>query len=117
MIPFHTTRVDVLKPEVARDSQDPYDDTPAPGPTVIASNVRAVIVENGGGPVGPGDNELAQLKMRCDPCTIDHRCSVKDLSTGRVYEVVSAFEYGMPPLEHIKVRLKRTDLGGGESNA
>lgn len=117
MIPFHTTRIRVERPDSAQDSGDPYADNEesAPG-RVVADRVRAVIVENAGGPAGPGDNELSQLKMRCDPCDIQHRDEIMDLQSGKRYGVEASHHYNVEPLSHVKVRLRRLDLGEGVTN-
>ena len=112
MIPFATTKITVLAPEPTRDSQDPYGDEPLPDPDVWARDVRAVIVEDLGSEVGEGDNEKLLLRLRCDPCKIDHRCVVVDQTTGARFEVETVHLYGVPPLDHLKCRLSLLNLGG-----
>lgn len=113
MIPFHTTRIRVTAPNPTADSGDPYSDN-KPEPEVWADDVRAVIVDDLGNDEGQGDNEQIRMKLRCDPCRIDHRCVVKDLTTGVEYEVLTVHHYTAHPLEHVKARLQIFNLGGGD---
>lgn len=112
MIPFHATRIRVLSPDSTADSGDPYADEQPPR-EVWAEGIRAVIVDDIGTDEGAGDNEQIRMKLRCDPCKIDHRCVVKDLTTGVEYEVLTVHHYPTKPLDHVKARLQIFNLGRG----
>lgn len=88
------------------DRDDPY--------TVVASAVRATIIPNSGQSANPGDTEITQYQLACDPADLRHTDLVEDERTGRTYEVAWAHHtLGVAGLDHINAGLSTVDAVGG----
>lgn len=96
-IPTHTTLIEVLDLDTPDVDIEPYYGDTEVRRVVTSTNVRAVI----GAPAGSGTSagaekeaggsELAShYSLNCDPVPITHNSWVRDLTTGKVYQVVYA---------------------------
>lgn len=94
MIPISTTTIKVEHPDAAVDDvQDPDGagyGTPSDIPnqwTTTATGVRAVISPTGGRSGPPGDTQVVDFMLVCDPIVLRHTARVTDEATGRVFSV------------------------------
>lgn len=111
-IPAHTTRIEVLDQTPADVDEEPYYGDTADRRIVTSTGVRAVISAPSGSGVSTGTERVAggaelvsHYSLNCDVVPIDHNSLVRDMSTGRVYQVVWAEKRGAWGVEMIQGQL------------
>lgn len=114
MITVATTTIKVEHSDQAIDDiQDPWGegyDTPSDIPdvwNVVAEGVRAVIDAPTGTEGGPGDTEVINFTLKCDPVILTFRDRVTDETSGQMYSVVWAVaQAGIFGLSHVTAGLR-----------
>lgn len=88
MIPVATHRIDVERP-TDPSTVDPWDKPTATEPTVIATDVRAVIAVGAGRGAGveTSTSERVEFSLLCDPVDLNYLDVVIDHASGQRYAV------------------------------